>query len=300
MDEVIDDQSSIRLSDPRYELGVMKFLDFAYRDKDRYIVRRNFYGSAIDIGQNEESEQSDPGESQANNNDLVRISHPKSSTVKVIHLFPRFSHSMPRATAIRRYSAHWPQPFWLLQYSETHAPVHVSSERHDLSIRRVTEEMSKGGGNQGIGDNLDAFCDNGFSIGLGIELNTEKQAMFGITSVARQFSSGAIIADLHHVSKIRTVNLRSEMVQTLNGKATIAETCELETFYSRQNRDMVDQNCHPRKRGIDVPSLISMEAMRTPSFADLMHSSYQLHYLHLYRTTYADCLSLYMVRYLTN
>ncbi|GJZ95604.1 putative reverse transcriptase domain-containing protein [Tanacetum coccineum] len=34
----------------------------------------------------------------------------------------------------------------------------------------------------------------------------------------------------------------------------------------------VDQNCHPRKRGIDVPSLISMEAMRTPSFADLMHS----------------------------
>ncbi|GJY94283.1 kinesin-like protein KIN-5B [Tanacetum coccineum] len=62
----------------------------------------------------------------------------------------------------------------------------------------------------------------------------------------------------------------------------------------------VDQNCHPRKRGIDVPSLISMEAMRTPSFADLMHSSYQLHYLHLYRTTYADFLSLYMVRYLTN
>ncbi|GJX62700.1 kinesin-like protein KIN-5B [Tanacetum coccineum] len=62
----------------------------------------------------------------------------------------------------------------------------------------------------------------------------------------------------------------------------------------------VDQNCHPRKCGIDVPSLISIEAMRTPSFADLMHSSYQLRYLHLYRTTYADFLSLYMVRYLTN
>ncbi|PWA41130.1 ATP binding microtubule motor family protein [Artemisia annua] len=32
----------------------------------------------------------------------------------------------------------------------------------------------------------------------------------------------------------------------------------------------VDQNCHPRKREIDVPSLTSIEAMRTPSFADLL------------------------------
>ncbi|PWA93992.1 ATP binding microtubule motor family protein [Artemisia annua] len=32
----------------------------------------------------------------------------------------------------------------------------------------------------------------------------------------------------------------------------------------------LDQNCHPRKREIDVPSLTSIEAMRTPSFADLL------------------------------
>ncbi|PWA45528.1 ATP binding microtubule motor family protein [Artemisia annua] len=35
-------------------------------------------------------------------------------------------------------------------------------------------------------------------------------------------------------------------------------------------KSLVDQNCHPRKHDIDVPSLTSIEAMRTPSFADLL------------------------------
>ncbi|GJV29161.1 phosphoinositide phosphatase SAC2-like protein isoform X2, partial [Tanacetum coccineum] len=55
----------------------------------------NFTSSAIDIGQNEESEHRYPGESQANNN-VLSESSPEISTCESYSSFSRYAHSMPR------------------------------------------------------------------------------------------------------------------------------------------------------------------------------------------------------------